>query len=97
MNRNILNMSERHSAGPIIVSPGVIEKIVTTDVLTGISRHISTANLRCPETKASSGKFEAIHSSKPLCSKHCSASGIAFLIITEPDHSATTVMLPEEC
>ena len=81
--------------GQVSVTSNALTQIPMTDLSKGLCRHaIGDWGELDVEDKAAND--EALSTGGRIVSSYQSASGFKFLIITEWDRSATTILLPED-
>ncbi|KNZ68191.1 hypothetical protein Tfer_3273 [Thermincola ferriacetica] len=81
--------------GKIFCTPGVLESVPLEEVHAALQRHMSGDwGDVCPED--ASLNDNALVEGGRLLSAYHTKDGEKFWIITEPDRSATTVLLPDE-
>lgn len=81
--------------GKIVVTKAAAGVLSVSEILWGLSRHASGywGELRPDDWLENE---IALMCDSPLLSKHQPGCSVAFLIITEGDRSATTILLPED-
>lgn len=81
--------------GRLVATSNAITAISPDDAAGGLHRHVSGDwGECCAEDKAAND--EALKTGGRLMSVYTDSKGTKFRIITEPDRSATTVLLPED-
>jgi len=82
-------------AGRVVVTGNATESLSVEDIAIGLARHLrgDWGELEAPNRQANEG---ALLRGGRLLSAYCSRKGLRFWIITEPDRSKTTVLLPED-
>lgn len=81
--------------GHIVSTPHALEVLQNEDILTGIARHQAGDWGDVDEHDRQENEL-SLQQGFRLFSVYHSAKGVKFWIITEPDRSATTVLLPED-
>lgn len=85
----------RFSLGGLYVTPGALQRLTQHDVHTALTRHA-----RCDWGEMEDADWEgndaALQSGERLVSVYLTEDGEKFWVITEPDRSATTILLPDE-
>lgn len=83
------------AVGKIVVTPGVAARLSEMDVLIGLFRHVTGdwGDLCEQDWKQNDAALEY---GGRLLSRYLSLDGAIFWIITESDHSVTTILLPDE-
>ena len=81
--------------GKVVATPGALASVPDICIYTALGRHMlgDWGNV-CEEDKRLND-YAAAHGERVL-SSYRSADGTKFWIITEPDRSYTTVLLPDE-
>jgi hypothetical protein len=91
----ILISQSKFALGQLSVTSNALTQIPMTDLSKGLCRHaIGDWGELDVEDKAAND--EALSTGGRIVSAYRSASGLKFLIITEWDRSATTILLPED-
>jgi hypothetical protein len=85
----------RFPLGEILLTSTVVGLVSEKDIQKAIFKHALGESGDFSEEARVESKM-AIETGARVTSKHESADGIKFLIVTEPDRSATTVFLPED-
>lgn len=81
--------------GQLVATPNALRQLLHADILAALRRHIVGDWGDLDENDRKQNEFALKHGLRLLSVYH-SASGVKFYIITEWDHSATTVLLPED-
>jgi hypothetical protein len=87
--------SHKFNLGHIVTTPGALEQLSTTDVVTAICRHAKGDWGDVCEHDRNENEF-ALDKYLRLFSVYRSQTDIKFWVITEADRSVTTVLLPSE-
>lgn len=85
----------KFSLGQILITTNAQEQLSQADVQTALRRHLAGDWGDCDPEDAVANE-DALRHGDRLLSVYQTASGMKFLIITEADRSATTVLLPED-
>jgi hypothetical protein len=83
------------SLGRVVVTRGALYVLSHDDIRDGVDRHSAGDWGDCCATDAAENDF-ALTEQRRVLSLYRSPGGVKFLVITEADRSATTVLLPEE-
>ena len=81
--------------GRVVITDHADEELSREDVPRALERHLrgDWGDLEAPNQRENE---RALLQGCRLLSAYCSHAGVRFWILTEPDRSATTVMLPED-
>ena len=81
--------------GQIVATPRALEQIPNEEIMAGLKRHAQCdwGDLDAEDRIANE---RALAHGGRLFSAYLSTQGVKFWIITEPDRSVTTVLLPED-
>ena len=85
----------RLKLGPLLITPAAREALSPVDVRTALDRHAQGdwGDVTGDDAEAND---EALENEGRLFSVYHNPDGLKFWVITESDHSATTVILPED-
>lgn len=85
----------RLELGQLLITPAAREALLPADVRTALDRHAQGdwGDVTGDDAEAND---EALENEGRLFSVYHNPDGLKFWVITESDHSATTVMLPED-
>ena len=85
----------RLELGQLLITPAAREALLPADVRTALDRHAQGdwGDVTGDDEEAND---EALENEGRLFSVYHNPDGVKFWVITESDHSATTVMLPED-
>ena len=85
----------RLELGQLLITPAAREALLPADVRTALDRHAQGdwGDVTGDDEEAND---EALENEGRLFSVYHNPDGLKFWVITESDHSATTVMLPED-
>ncbi len=86
----------RFPMGEVVVTPGARMKLPRRQVLAALLRHASGDWGELSEEDREVNN-DGVDKCGRLRSAYSARDGTRFWIITEPDRSVTTVLLPEEC
>jgi len=83
------------SLGEVILTPGAAAKLPPEDVTAALRRHArgDWGDISLEEKQLNDVRAEK---AGPVASIFTSSNGTKFFVLTEPDRSVTTVLLPEE-
>lgn len=81
--------------GRIVVTPNALESLTQVDILSGIQRHQAGDWGSLTEDNLAAND-RALAEGGRILSAYKATNGTRFWIITEPDRSATTILLPED-
>ena len=81
--------------GQLLITPAAREALSPADVRAALNRHVQGdwGDVTVDDGEAND---EALENEGRLFSVYHNPDGLKFWVITESDHSATTVMLPED-
>ena len=88
-------MAAKFSLGQTVITPGALEKLSSTSVLTALERHSHGDWGDVCEEDWNANERSLLEGTRLLSVFH-NGHGIKFWIITEADRSATTILLPDE-
>ena len=85
----------RLELGQLLITPAAREALAPADVRAALDRHAQGdwGDVTGDDREAND---EALENEGRLFSVYHNSDGLKFWVITESDHSATTVMLPED-
>jgi hypothetical protein len=87
--------SSKFSIGFAGVTPGVLGKVLPSEIAASLIRHESGDWGDVPREDALANE-RALLEGERIVSAYESSCGVRFWVITEADRSSTTVLLPEE-
>jgi hypothetical protein len=85
----------RLSLGRTVITQNALSNLLPVDVLSALGRHASGDWGEVDAEDWQSNQL-ALEQGERLLSTYRSAAGVKFWIISEPDRSVTTVLLPED-
>ena len=90
-----LESAPKFPPGRVVITDHAAEEILPEDIALALRRHVQGdwGELEAPNRRANE---RALLLGCRLLSAYSSRTGLRFWIITEPDRSATTVLLPED-
>ena len=85
----------RFPSGQILITPNAMSQLTSSEVLVALKRHLTGDwGDCCPEDRQAND--QALELGGRVFSVYHSAEQQTFWIITEADHTLTTVMMPED-
>ncbi len=85
----------RFPPGQILITPNALSQLSPSEVLLALKRHLTGDwGDCCPEDRQANE--QALQSGGRVFSVYHSSGKLKFWIITEADHTLTTVMMPED-
>ena len=85
----------RFRLGHIVNTPNALSRLTNVDILLGLQRHLA-GDWGDVDAHDRAANDHALVEGTRILSVYHAANGMKFWIITESDHSATTVLLPED-
>jgi len=88
-------VAQKLSLGRLVATPNALAHVTSDELLAAVARHVcGDWGDVCPEDWQANE--HALSNGFRLLSAYRTATGTKFWVITEADHSATTVLMPED-
>lgn len=88
-------LGPRFPLGQVVITANAHAALPPDEITAALRRH-SRGDWGLLDAHDKGVNQQALENGNRLCSRHQASNGVVFWIITEPDRSRTTILLPED-